>query len=83
MSRHSTHSMSSLYWKSLVVASVMTSSLVFAADPATAEESSSRKPPHIVFILVDDLGYNDVGLNDSKEIQTPELDRLARGGVVL
>ena len=38
--------------------------------------------PNIVLILCDDLGYGDVGFNGSKEITTPELDRLAKAGPV-
>lgn len=36
--------------------------------------------PNILFIIVDDLGWADVGFHGS-EIQTPNLDRLARAGV--
>ncbi|XP_022532063.2 arylsulfatase B [Astyanax mexicanus] len=39
-------------------------------------------PPHVVFVLADDLGWNDVGFRGS-EIRTPELDRLAAAGVRL
>lgn len=38
--------------------------------------------PNIVFVLVDDFGYNDIGYHGS-EIKTPNLDRLARNGVIL
>ena len=38
--------------------------------------------PHIVFILVDDQGFRDVGYHGS-EIKTPTLDRLAAQGVKL
>ncbi|BFZ05936.1 hypothetical protein BsWGS_08975 [Bradybaena similaris] len=38
--------------------------------------------PNIVFIMVDDLGYNDVGYHMS-HIRTPHIDRLSREGVRL
>lgn len=38
--------------------------------------------PHIVMLLADDLGWNDVGFHGS-EIQTPNVDRLAAAGARL
>ncbi|KAL9973997.1 hypothetical protein ACROYT_G020524 [Oculina patagonica] len=38
--------------------------------------------PHILLILVDDLGWSDVGFHGSK-IQTPNVDKLASKGVIL
>lgn len=39
--------------------------------------------PNIVFVLVDDLGWSDVGYNGSQVYETPHVDRLAQQGMVL
>ncbi|MGB7159604.1 MAG: sulfatase-like hydrolase/transferase [Tepidisphaeraceae bacterium] len=41
---------------------------------------AADRPPNIVMILADDLGYADVGFNGRKEWATPNLDRLAQEG---
>ena len=37
--------------------------------------------PNIIYILADDLGYGDIGVYGQQNFQTPNLDRLARGGI--
>jgi uncharacterized sulfatase len=39
------------------------------------------KPPNIVFILADDLGYGDLGCYGQERINTPNIDRLAAEGM--
>ncbi|MBX2816192.1 MAG: arylsulfatase [Saprospiraceae bacterium] len=51
--------------------------LACAASPKEAQER-----PNIVLIMADDIGYSDIGCYGS-EIQTPNLDRLAEGGLRL
>lgn len=41
----------------------------------------AQEKPNIIFIIVDDLGYGDLGCYGQKEIQTPQLDRLAAEGL--
>jgi len=43
--------------------------------------STPGKPPNIVFILADDLGYADVGCYGRPDLRTPSIDRLADQGV--
>ena len=51
-------------------------------DSAKCEESEqNRRVPNIVFILVDDLGYGDLGCYGQKTIQTPCIDRMADQGM--
>lgn len=46
----------------------------------SAQNQPVRRP-NIIFILADDLGYGDVGMNGQKLIKTPHIDRLAREGM--
>lgn len=49
-------------------------------DAATDEKGAEHERPNFVFILADDMGYSDIGCYGS-EIETPNLDALARGGL--
>ncbi|XP_068430524.1 arylsulfatase B [Clinocottus analis] len=44
--------------------------------------SLAAERPHVVFVLADDFGWNDVGYHSS-EISTPNLDQLSAAGVRL
>jgi arylsulfatase A-like enzyme len=43
---------------------------------------AQRRPPNIVLILIDDYGWKDTGYNGSTFYETPNIDGLARGGMV-
>lgn len=46
----------------------------------TAIAAPQQRPPNLLLILADDLGWSDVGFNGRKEWKTPHLDGLARQG---
>jgi len=48
---------------------------------AHAAGSEAKRTPNVVFILVDDLGWTDVGSFGSGFYKTPNVDRLAREGM--
>ena len=51
-----------------------------SAPLAAAQSKAAR--PHVVYVLADDMGWKDVGFHGS-DIQTPNLDQLARSGARL
>ncbi|MGV3558928.1 arylsulfatase [Larkinella arboricola] len=48
---------------------------------AQNRSNATAQRPNIIFILADDLGYGDIGVNGQKLIKTPNIDRLAAEGV--
>ena len=60
------------------------SAFVLAAAPTSAQETEATddgRPPNIIFIMADDLGYGDLGAYGQGQIQTPRLDQMADEGM--
>ena len=55
--------------------------LFVISTPSMAAEVT--RPPNVIFILADDLGYGDLGCYGSTKIRTPNIDRLATEGMRL
>jgi arylsulfatase A-like enzyme len=60
--------------------------IAWMTGPAAPEARNGARPPNIIFILVDDLGYNDIstfggGMAGGK-VKTPNIDALAASGAV-
>ena len=43
----------------------------------------STPPKHILFLMIDDLGYNDVSYRNTSDLSSPNIDALALAGVRL
>lgn len=48
---------------------------------ACASPSPAPRPPNILLLYADDLGYGDVGCYGASRVRTPNLDRLAARGL--
>lgn len=46
------------------------------------KENSAPKPPNIIYILADDLGYGDLSCYGQKLFDTPNIDKLAASGML-
>lgn len=55
--------------------------LLFGCKNSPAAKSEKTKAPNIIYILADDLGYGDLGVYGQKNFETPNIDRLAKGGM--
>ena len=65
------HSYPRLAWAAVAILMPMMTSHAFAES----------RPPNLIVILTDDLGYADVGFNGCQDFETPHIDRIAREGV--
>jgi arylsulfatase A-like enzyme len=47
----------------------------------TASAADSARPPNVILIVADDVGYGDLGCYGATKVKTPNLDRLAKEGM--
>ena len=70
------------YRETLAAADAFLVSLGFLA-PEPGRKAASAAKPNFVIILMDDMGYGDIGPFGSTNNRTPNLDRMAREGMKL
>jgi len=55
--------------------------LLFLAASLLGRSTSAAEKPNVIVIMADDLGYGDVSCYGATELETPQIDRLAAGGL--
>ncbi len=48
----------------------------------SCSETSSKRKPNVLFILVDDYGIKDLSCTGSKFYETPNIDKIAQSGMI-
>jgi arylsulfatase A-like enzyme len=49
--------------------------------PMISAQAVSQQKPNIIIIYTDDLGFGDISANGATKISTPNIDRIAKGGL--
>lgn len=61
---------------------LMTGAILAFIRPVSQWSAEATTQPNVIIILTDDQGYGDVGFNGCKDIPTPNIDRIAKNGVL-
>lgn len=67
--------------KQFTISCVMIGMTFLVVSCVSKKEPIENRPPNIIFILADDLGYNELGCYGQEIIETPNIDQLAAEGM--
>ncbi len=60
---------------------LMVLALVGLLLPGMGGQAEAARKPNFILVLVDDMGWTDLGCQGSKFYETPHIDKLAKGGM--
>lgn len=67
--------------KILSIALLATATIILSSCNSVQKKAAEPELPNVVIIYADDLGYGDVSAYGATEITTPNMDKLAQGGI--
>ncbi len=69
------------YLRIFVLFAIITAAVAFAGVARAADRNDKAKPPNIVYIMLDELGYFELSCMGNKYLKTPNIDRMAAEGM--
>ncbi|MCK3683862.1 sulfatase [Maribellus sp. YY47] len=66
--------MKSIYWLAFLI-------ILFSSCSTQSSKKENEKLPNFVVVFIDDMGYGDVGCYGATGYTTPNLDKMAAGGM--
>ena len=66
-----------------VLAAFVLAVAALAASASAQDPATRKRPPNVVFVLADDLGYRELGCFGQQKIRTPRIDAIAADGMRL
>jgi len=66
-----------------VLAAFVLAVAALAAGASAQDPATRKRPPNVVFVLADDLGYRELGCFGQQKIRTPRIDAIAADGMRL
>lgn len=67
--------------KTYMTIALMSPLVCTAAMGAKKAKANNQQKPNVIIILADDLGYGDLGCYGAKNVETPNVDKLAKQGI--
>lgn len=65
----------------IVAVALAVSAIILQYQVLASDQRAESVRPNIVLIVLDDLGYNDLGFQGLRDAQTPNIDKIADRGV--
>lgn len=57
--------------------------LLVSVSACSSQTAEKKQQPNVIIIYADDIGYNDLGIYGTDKIPTPNLDKMAKNGMMM